>query len=72
MGDFTSEKEQKLLESEQKYLTQKIQMQTNSLLKKHLDFQMMMTTVRKKKRNRKRNSLDMTSKTRSSLSVSLR
>lgn len=71
MGDFTSEKEQKLLESEQKYLTQKIQMQTNSLLKKYLDFQMMMTTVMKK-RNRKRNSLDMTSKTRSSLSVSLR
>ncbi len=71
MGDF-SEKEQKLLKAKQKYLTQKIQMQTNSLLKKHLDFQMMMTTVRKKKRNRKRNSLDMTSKTRSSLSVSLR
>mgnify|MGYP000296711604 CR=1 FL=1 len=71
MGDFTSEKEQKLLESEAEVSTQKIQMQTNSLLKKYLDFQMMMTTVMKK-RNRKRNSLDMTSKTRSSLSVSLR
>ena len=72
MGDFTSEKEQKLLKVKQKYLTQKIQMQTNSILKKYLDFQMMTATVRKKKRNRKRNLLDMTSKTRSSLSVSLR
>ena len=47
MGDFTSEKEQKLLESEAEV--------SNT-----------------EDTNRKRNSLDMTSKTRSSLSVSLR
>ena len=63
MGDFTSEKEQKLLESEAEVSNTE---DTNA------DELMMMTTVRKKKRNRKRNSLDMTSKTRSSLSVSLR
>lgn len=72
MGDFTSEKEQKLLESEAEVSNTEDTNADDSLLKKHLDFQMMMTTVRKKKRNRKRNSLDMTSKTRSSLSVSLR
>lgn len=71
MGDFTSEKEQKLLESDAEVSNTEDTKQTNSLLKKYLDFQMMMTTVMKK-RNRKRNSLDMTSKTRSSLSVSLR
>lgn len=71
MGDFTSEKEQKLLESEAEVSNTEDTNADNSLLKKYLDFQMMMTTVMKK-RNRKRNSLDMTSKTRSSLSVSLR
>ena len=65
MGDFTSEKEQKLLESEAEVSN------TEDTNADELNFQMMMTTVMKK-RNRKRNSLDMTSKTRSSLSVSLR
>ena len=65
MGDFTSEKEQKLLESEAEVSN------TEDTNADELTFEMMMTTVMKK-RNRKRNSLDMTSKTRSSLSVSLR
>ena len=71
MGDFTSEKEQKLLESEAEVSNTEDTNADELTFEEYLDFQMMMTTVMKK-RNRKRNSLDMTSKTRSSLSVSLR
>lgn len=71
MGDFTSEKEQKLLESEAEVSNTEDTNADELTFEEISDFQMMMTTVMKK-RNRKRNSLDMTSKTRSSLSVSLR
>ena len=65
MGDFTSEKEQKLLESEAEVSN------TEDTNADELNFEEV-SGLRKKKRNRKRNLLDMTSKTRSSLSVSLR
>lgn len=73
MGDFTSEKEQKLLESEAEVSN------TEDTNADELNFEEVSgfsdddgDSEEEEKRNRKRNLLDMTSKTRSSLSVSLR
>ena len=72
MGDFTSEKEQKLLESEAEVSNTEDTNADELNFEEVSGFSDVTATVRKKKRNRKRNLLDMTSKTRSSLSVSLR
>ena len=71
MGDFTSEKEQKLLESEAEVSNTEDTNADELTFEEISGFSDDDETVMKK-RNRKRNSLDMTSKKRSSLSVSLR
>ena len=72
MGDFTSEKEQKLLESEAEVSNTEDTNADELNFEEVSGFQMNDGDSEEEEKKPKRNLLDMTSKTRSSLSVSLR